>query len=147
MLCTLQAAIGVVGNPALCPAFRVRRGSGREYGLMTGRARRATARLRANFGTRLGTVPTSAASERAGAALAARLALRAPASLPLRWSSLGTRSESGGGTDGIEGSGRGPQSTPESSTDARDPMTWILSGTERQAAGRSSKRATRDLKP
>src|SRR5205823_6648539 len=32
----------VVGNPALCPAFRVRRGRGRENGFMTGRARRAT---------------------------------------------------------------------------------------------------------
>src|SRR5216683_7375674 len=37
-----QAAIGIVGNPSLCPAFRVRRGCGREYGSMTGRARRAT---------------------------------------------------------------------------------------------------------
>src|SRR5258708_29334031 len=37
-----QAATGVVEPPALCPAFRVRRGSRREYGSMTGRARRAT---------------------------------------------------------------------------------------------------------
>ena len=46
-----QAAIGVVGNPALCPAFRVRRGSGREYGFAASRARRATRpNSRANFG-------------------------------------------------------------------------------------------------
>jgi len=37
-----QAAIGVVGNPAICPTFRVRWGSEREYGFMPGRARRAT---------------------------------------------------------------------------------------------------------
>ena len=37
-----QAAIGVVGNPSLCPAFRVRRGSGRENGFAASRARRAT---------------------------------------------------------------------------------------------------------
>src|SRR3989442_13404832 len=36
------AVVGLLGNPSLCPAFRIRRGSGREYGLMTGRARRAT---------------------------------------------------------------------------------------------------------
>ena len=42
VLYTPQAAIGVVCNPSLCPAFRVRRGSGREYGSMTSRARRAT---------------------------------------------------------------------------------------------------------
>ena len=35
-------SIGVVGNPSLCPAFRVRRGSGREYGFAASRARRAT---------------------------------------------------------------------------------------------------------
>lgn len=37
-----QTAVGVVGNPSLCPAFRVRRGGARENGSMTGRARRAT---------------------------------------------------------------------------------------------------------
>ena len=37
-----QAASVVVGNPALCPAFRVRRGRVREYGFAASRARRAT---------------------------------------------------------------------------------------------------------
>ena len=37
-----KRAAGVVGNPALCPAFRVRRGSDREIGSVSGRARRAT---------------------------------------------------------------------------------------------------------
>ena len=56
-----QAAIGVVGNPSLCPAFRVRRGREREFGLTAGRARRAprpTPPFRA--------APTSAAGECAG---------------------------------------------------------------------------------
>src|SRR5258708_26457456 len=37
-----ETAIGLVGNPSLYPAFRVRRGKQRENGCMTGRARRAT---------------------------------------------------------------------------------------------------------
>ena len=60
------------------------------------------ARLRANFGVSLGAAPTSAAGECAGASLAVRFAPRSPASLTLRRSSLGTRSESGGDADGIE---------------------------------------------
>src|SRR5712691_3945883 len=66
MLYAPQAAIGsvvigVVGNPSLCPAFRVRRGSGREYGSTTGRARRATRPTPSEFRRSLGVSPTSAA--------------------------------------------------------------------------------------
>src|SRR5579862_7089552 len=65
------------------------------------------ARLRANFGAYVGMAPTSAAGECAGASLAVRFAPRSPASQPLRRSSLGTRSESGGDADGIYGIGQG----------------------------------------
>jgi hypothetical protein len=57
------------------------------------------------------------------ASLAARFALRSPASLPLARSSLGTRSESGGDAYMTEGYGRGAQGAMESSADARDPVT------------------------
>jgi hypothetical protein len=101
------------------------------------------ARLRANFGASLGAAPTSAAGECAGASLAACFALHSPAALPLRRSSLGTRSESGGDADRIDRCGRGAQGTTESSADARDPMTSrtkrVIASTQcrRQLAARS----------
>src|SRR5438477_12085326 len=83
------AVIGLVGNPSLCPAFRVRRGRGRKNGFMTGRARRATRPTPSKFrrpsgdGRRL-----QLDGERAGASLAVRFALRSPDLATLARSSL-----------------------------------------------------------
>jgi hypothetical protein len=95
-----QAAVGFVGNPSLCPAFRVRRGSGREYGLMTSRARRATRPTPSEFRCHVGMAPTSACRQRGWGHAAARFR---PALSRSPRSSLGTRSESGGTPIGSTG--------------------------------------------
>ena len=116
-----QAAIGVVGNPSLCPAFRVRRGRGRENGFAASRARRATRPTPSEFRHPPGdgadfSLPASVLGHRSPPA--------SPCALPRSpRSSLGTRSESGGDADRTDRYGRGAQGTTESSADARDPMT------------------------
>jgi hypothetical protein len=73
---------------------------------MTGRARRATRRLRANFGTRLGTVPTSTAGEDAAGNFAARLALRSPANRGRAWEHARSRAGTPTGPTGTAGERR-----------------------------------------
>jgi hypothetical protein len=106
-----RVMVGFVGNPSLCPAFRVRRGSGREYGSMTSRARRATRPTPSEFRCHVGMAPTSAAGERAGASLAARFALRSPAAAVHLGNTLGV----GRVANGTDGHDRGAQGTTESS--------------------------------
>jgi hypothetical protein len=108
-----------VGNPSLCPAFRVRRGSGRENGFVASRARRATRPTPSEFRCHVGMAPTSAAGSVPGDTLPPA----SPCAPPLSRPSLGTRSESGRDADGTARYGRGAQGTTESSADARDPMT------------------------
>ena len=115
-----QAAIGVVGNPSLCPAFRVRRGSGRKYGLMTGRARRATRPTPSEFRRPCGH----------GADFSCRrtcwgIARRPPRPALSRssrraWEHARSRAGTPTGARGTAGERGG---TTESSADARDPMT------------------------
>ena len=94
-----------MGNPSLCPAFRVRRGKYREYGLVSGRARRATRPTPSEFRCHVGMAPTSAAGSVPGDTLPPA----SPCAPPLPRPSLGTRSESGGDADGTDGNGRGAQ--------------------------------------
>ena len=99
-----QAAVGLVVNPSLCPAFRVRRGSGREYGSMTSRARRATRPTPSEFRCHVGMAPTSAAGERAGAPLAARFAPRSPAFRGRAWEHARSRAGTPTGSTGVAAS-------------------------------------------
>jgi hypothetical protein len=94
-----------VGNPSLCPAFRVRRGKRFSFGLMTSRARRATRPTPSEFRCHVGMAPTSAA----GSVPRDTLPTASPCASPLPRPSLGTRSESGGDADRTDGFGRGAQ--------------------------------------
>jgi len=108
-----------VGNPSLCPAFRVRRGSDREYGFVSGRARRATRPTPSEFRRPCG--HGADFSRRRACWGIARRPPRPALSRPRQ--SLGTRSESGEDADVTDRRGRGAQGATESSADARDPMT------------------------
>jgi hypothetical protein len=115
-----QTVVGFVGNPSLCPAFRVRRGSGREYGLTASRARRATRPTPSEFRCHVGMAPTSAAGERAGASLAARFALRSPATRGRTWEHARSRPGTPTGPTVAAGERRARR---KAAADAREPMT------------------------
>lgn len=124
---------GVVGNPSLCPAFRVRRGSGRENGFMTGRARRATRPTASVFrlsGDRRLRQPASVLGHR----LAVRLALRSP--LPAVELREHARSRPGV-ADGTDSTCRREQGTTESSCRRARPYDTCAAGA-RPAGSRSA---------
>src|SRR4051794_41215953 len=74
-----QTAGGVVGNPALCPAFRVRRGRARENGFAASRARRATRPTPERVSVPCGHGADISSRQRAWGHAAARFAPRSPA--------------------------------------------------------------------
>jgi hypothetical protein len=95
-----------VGNPSLRPAFRVRRGSYRKYGFVSGRARRATRPTPSEFRRPVGRAPTSAA----GSVSPSTLPPASPCALPLAAAELGEHARSRAGTPtGPTGTGRGAQ--------------------------------------
>ncbi len=115
-----RAMIVVVGNPSLCPAFRVRRGSGRENGFVSGRARRATRPTPSEFRCHVGMAPTSSGGEDAGGIFAARFALRSSARRVGSWEHARSRAGSQRDLLVLSAVSRARQKAP---ADARDPMT------------------------
>jgi len=117
-----QAAIGVVGNPALCPAFRVRRGRGRENGFVASRARRATRPTPSEFRRPCG---HGADFSRRRACLGHRSPPASPCALPPRYRSRGRAREPARSRAGTP---TGPRATTGSAghdgkqPDARDDM-------------------------
>ena len=136
-----QWLIGVVGNPSLCPAFWVRRGSDRENGFTASRARRATRptpeRISAPMWAwrRLQQI-----GECAGASLAVRFAPRSPFSLPLVRKSRGTRSGVGRGRRQESRDTAGERGARSKAPPTRAVLWQDLHHKLKRASGRSSKR-------
>lgn len=118
-----QAAIGVVGNPTLSPAFRVRRGSGRENGFATSRARRATRPTPERI-----SVPCGHGADISSRRVCWGITHRplSPCTLPPRCRSRvrawEPARESGGDADRIDRKGGRARGATESSADAREGM-------------------------
>ena len=90
---------GVVGNPALCPAFRVRRGRDRKNGFAASRARRATRPTPERVSVPCGHGADISSRQRAWGHAAARFAPRPPATLGRGARAWEHARESGGDAD------------------------------------------------
>ena len=99
------ARCGVVGNPALCPAFRVRRGRAPEYGFTASRARRATRPTPERVSVPCGHGADISSRQRAWGHAAARFAPRPPATLGRGERAWEPARESGGDADRTDGNG------------------------------------------
>src|SRR3954469_19145617 len=100
-----RSRCGVVGNPALCPAFRVRRGRGQENGFAASRARRATRPTPERVSVPCGHGADISSRQRAWGHAAARFAPRPPATLGRAGRAWEPARESGGGADRLDGNG------------------------------------------
>jgi hypothetical protein len=94
-----------VGNPALCPVFRVRRGRAREIGFAASCARRATRPTPEWLSVPYGHGAEISSWQRAWGHAAARFAPRPPAALPLSRRAWEPARESGGDASRTDGNG------------------------------------------
>ena len=95
----------VVGNPALCPAFRVRRGRAPENGFAASRARRATRPTPERMSVPCGHGADISSRQRAQRHAAARFAPHSPATLERGGRAWEPARESGGYADRTDGNG------------------------------------------
>ncbi len=115
-----QAASGVVGNPALCPAFRVRRGRAREIGFAASRARRATRPTPERFSVPCGHGADISSRQRAWGHAAARFAPRSPATPVRAGRAWEPARESGGDADRADCIGGRARGRDRKHADARE---------------------------